>query len=65
MALRFHRRTKARTVKGVKTWANMSKTGASLSAQRGPITVNSRRGVTIKTPIKGLQFKFNPLKMFK
>lgn len=59
MALRYHRRTKQKTHKnGVRTWANISKTGASVSAAKGPVTVNSRGRVTIKTPVKGLQFKF-------
>lgn len=57
-AIRFHRRSRDRAFgAGVKGRVNVSKTGASVSARRGPVTVNSRGYVTIKTPIKGLQLR--------
>ena len=38
--------------------ANISKSGISLSTKVGPISLNSKKGITsIKTPIKGLTYR--------
>jgi hypothetical protein len=42
---------------GKKSRLNLSKSGASLSQRRGPVTVNSRRRGSIRLPF-GLSYRF-------
>ena len=47
-----------KTVKvGRRTRVNLSKTGASVSHRRGPVTLNSRGAVSIRLPF-GLSYRF-------
>jgi hypothetical protein len=42
---------------GKKSRLNLSKSGASLSHRRGPVTINSRRRGSIRLPF-GLSYRF-------
>jgi DNA-directed RNA polymerase subunit RPC12/RpoP len=55
MGWRFYRRTKLIGGLGI----NWSKSGASLSVRTPFGSVNTRGGVSVRTPIKGLQYRFN------
>lgn len=53
MGFIFNRRKKV----GKRTTLNMSKSGVSVSRKAGPLTVNSRGGVSVRLG-KGKRFKF-------
>lgn len=61
MHVRYHRRSKpvvlGRT--GIKAHANVSKTGASITLRKGPVTFNTRRGFSLNlgSLVKGLSIR--------
>lgn len=54
MSFSFRRSTRL----GRRTRLNWGSGGASVSRRSGPLTVSSRGRVSIRTPIRGLSFRF-------